>query len=34
VSLDGDDRISATTTRFTAGLAWYPSGRSVVALQR
>jgi hypothetical protein len=33
-SLDGDDRISATTSRFNVGLAWYPSGRSVVALQR
>jgi hypothetical protein len=34
ISLEGDDRISATTTRFNVGLAWYPSGRSAVALQR
>jgi hypothetical protein len=33
-SLDEDDRIRATTSRFNAGLAWYPSGRSVMALQR
>jgi hypothetical protein len=34
ISLDKDDRLSATTSRFNVGLAWYPSGRSVVALQR
>jgi hypothetical protein len=33
-SLDGDDRISATTSRFNVGLAWYPSGRSALSLRR
>jgi hypothetical protein len=33
-SLEGDERIRATTSRVSVGLAWHPSGRSVVALQR
>jgi hypothetical protein len=33
VDLEGDERIKATTSRFNLGVVWYPSGRSVLALQ-
>jgi hypothetical protein len=33
-SLEGDDKISAMTSRFNVGLSWYASGRSAMALQR
>jgi hypothetical protein len=32
--LEGDEKISATSTRFNIGVAWYPAGRSALAARR